>query len=136
MAVLSVVGIRSYLNNTTYLWPAGYRTNNEILAEYCRENCHEDSLYGLKNAAVRGYVNMLFDRGMYENISEGVLLELAEERGARYAVLVDVASEPAPENTWHMYAFAGVTVYDMEDGTQSYIHVVDGEIVEEEGERQ
>lgn len=136
MLVLSVLGIRSYMHNTTYLWTAPYRTDNEILAEYCRENYHEDALYGLKNTAVRGYVNMIFDRGMYENISEGELLELATERDARYAVLVDVASEPAPENTWHMYAFAGVTVYDMEDGTQRYIRVVDGEIVEEEGERQ
>ena len=80
---------------------------------------------------MRGYVNMIFDRGMYENISEGELLELAAERDARYAVLVDVASEPVPENTWHMYAFAGVMVYDMEDGTQRYIRVVDGEVVTE-----
>lgn len=136
VTLMSVIGISNYLKNTEYLWQASYRTDNEILAEYCREHYHEDSLYGLKNAAVRGYVNMLFDRGMYENISEYTLLELAMERDARYVVLVDVANEPAPANTWHMYALAGAAVYDMTDGTQTYVHVVNGEIVEEEGERQ
>ena len=132
MAFMALFGIKSYLNNTEYLWPALYRTNNEVLAEYCREYYHEDSLYGLKNAAVRGYVNMLFDRGMYENISEDKLLELAEERDARYAVLVEVANEPAPANTWHMYAFSGVVVYDMETRTREQIRVVEGKIVVEE----
>ena len=79
---------------------------------------------------------MMFDRGMYENISEDELLATAEERDARYAVLVQVASEPDPANAWNMYGFSGVTVYDMEAGTQTYIHVVDGEIVEEEGKRE
>lgn len=129
IAGLAVFSVRSYLNNTEYLWQADYRTDNEILAAYCRENYHEDSLYGLKNAAVRGYVNILFDRSMYENISEERLLELAEERGVRYAVLADVAAEPAPENTWHMYALSGVTVYDMETGEQLRICVEEGAIV-------
>lgn len=135
MLAISVMSIRGYMLNKEYLWPAEYRKDNEILAEYCRENYHVDSLYGLRNAAVRGYVNMMFDRSMYENISEETLLEMAEKRDAKYAVLVDVSGIPAPENTWHMYAFSGVTVYDMSDGTQKYIHVEDGEIVEEEGKR-
>ena len=134
--LLSVFGVKSYVSNRSYLWPAEYRTNNEILADYCKEYYHEDSLYGLKNAAVRGYANMVFKRGMYENISETALKELAKERGAKYAVLVDVSSNPAPENTWHMYAFAGATVYDMQNGTETYIKVVDGKIIEEEGKRE
>ena len=75
----------------------------------------------------------MFDRGMYENITEEELLIKAEERGGEKAVLVHVANEPNPANAWNMYAFSGVTVYDMLDGTQIYIHVVDGSIVEEEG---
>lgn len=136
VGVVSVGNVNAYVGNPEYLWSAEYRKESEKLAEYCRENYHEDSLYGLQNAAVRGYVNMMFDRGMYENIAEDELLTLAEERDAKYAVLVQVASVPDPANAWNMYGFSGVTVYDMEDGTQTYIHVVNGEIVEEEGKRE
>ena len=134
--VCAVMGINSYIHNTEYLWEAEYREDNEILGEYCRENYHEDAVYGLKNAAVRGYVNVLFDRGVYENISEEMLLEKAKERGAKYAVMLIAASEPDPANVWNMYAFSGVKVYDLADGTVNTIYVSDGAIVEEGNEGQ
>ena len=79
---------------------------------------------------------MMFDRSMYENVTEDELLEKATERKAKYAVLVKVASKPDPANAWNMYGFSGVTIYDMADETQKYIYVENGEIVEEEGKRE
>lgn len=131
VAVISVFTIKSYTENTEYLWEAPYKETNEILATYCKGHYHENCVYGLENAAVRGYANLLFDRGMYENIEKSELMELARERSARYAVLVHAASEPDPANAWNMYAFDRVSVYDMETGEESLIMVEDGSVVEE-----
>ena len=130
-AVFGIIGVGSYLKNTEYIWPAEYRMQNQILAEYCKENYHEGCLYGLGNAAVRGYVNLLFDRGVYENISLEKLIEKAKERDAEYAVLLEAGSEPDPANVWNMYAFSKVTVHELATGIQTEIRVIDGEIVEE-----
>lgn len=127
-AVLAIVGVSSYMKNTEYLWPAEYRNDNEILAEHCMEYYHKDCVYGLSNAAVRGYVNMLFDRGVYENISAEELVELAKERDAKYAVLLEAASEPDPANVWNMYAFKRIQIYNLKDDMWTEVNVVNGEI--------
>lgn len=132
---MAVIGTNRYLKNTEYLWPAEYRTNNEILAEYCREQYHENSIYGLSNAAVRGYVNVLFDKSAYENINQEELLCLAKERGAEYAVLLQAASEPDPANVWNMYAFSEIKIFDMKSNEVKIVSVIEGKIVEE-GERE
>ena len=127
-AVASAISVWQYTKNTERIWDASYRTDNEILAAYCRENYHEECLYGLNNAAVRGYANLLFDRGMYENISEDELLMLAEQRDAEYAVLLIAASEPDPANAWNMYAFSKAVVYDRKTNEKIEIKVENGRI--------
>ena len=135
-AVAAVIGINSYTKNTAYLWPAEYRKDNELLAEYCRENYHENAVYGLSNAAVRGYVKMLFNRSVYENISKEDLKEQARIKGAEYAVLLVAASEPDPANVWNMYAFAKAEIYHLKDDSETSIQVADGKIMEEGNEGQ
>jgi hypothetical protein len=66
-------------------------------------------------------MNMLFHRGIYENVSEEELMELAKERGVRYAVLITPASEPSPDNSWGMYAIDHVTVIDMNTGMEEIV---------------
>jgi hypothetical protein len=118
---VSVYNVHTYVNNTELLWSADYRGQNEEIAAYCIENYHENSVYGMNGAAVRGYMNMLFHRGIYENATEEELIELAKERGARYAVLITPASEPSPDNCWGMYAIDYVTVIDMNTGTEEIV---------------
>jgi hypothetical protein len=118
---ISVYNVHTYVNNTELLWEADYREQNEEIAAYCIENYHEDSVYGMNGAAVRGYMNMLFQRGIYENVTEEELIDLAQESGASYAVLITPASEPSPDNCWGMYAIDYVTVIDMNTGTEEIV---------------
>ena len=99
------------------------------MAEYCKENYHEESIYGLKGAAVRGYVNVLFDKSVYEHMSDEELVNIAKERAAKYAVMISVASVPDPANVWNMYGFSKVTVYDLENNTEIQLTVENGEVV-------
>jgi hypothetical protein len=121
MVCVSIWNVYCYVGNTELLWAADYREQNEEIAAYCIENYHEDSVYGMNGAAVRGYMNMLFHRGIYENVTEEELIELAKERGARYAVLITPASEPRPDNCWGMYAIDHVTVIDMNTETEEIV---------------
>jgi hypothetical protein len=121
MVCVSICNVYCYVGNTELLWAADYREKNEEIAAYCMENYPEDSLYGMNGAAVRGYMNMLFHRGIYENVSEEELMELAKERGVRYAVLITPASEPSPDNSWGMYAIDHVTVIDMNTGMEEIV---------------
>lgn len=121
IAGISIYNLCTYTKNTELLWPADYREKNERIAEECMENYHEDSLYGMEGAAVRGYMNMLFHRGIYENVTEEELLGLAEERGAKYAVLITPAAEPSPDNCQCMYAVDHVTIIDVDTGLKKVV---------------
>ena len=129
MLVGSIWSVHSYTQNAEYRWDAPYRLDNEVLAEYCKENYHEESIYGLKGAAVRGYVNVLFDKSVYEHMSDEELVNIAKERAAKYAVMISVASVPDPANVWNMYGFSKVTVYDLENNTEIQLTVENGEVV-------
>ena len=75
------------------------------------------------------YVNMLFDKGIYENISGEELIEQAKTRNAKFAVLLRAAGEPDPANVWNMYAFNKVQVYDLTEESWLEINLVNGEVV-------
>lgn len=56
-----------------------YRENNQLLADYVNEQ-YPNGLYA-SDSAIRGYINLLFERGIYEWCSESSAAEIAEEKG-------------------------------------------------------
>ena len=97
----------SYLSSE-YIWEAQYREDNAVLAEYINTD-YNDSVIGTEDVSVRGYINMLFGRGVYEWTTLEKLRELASETGNRYAILLKTEKiEP-----WNMTDFGGAEIFDL-----------------------
>ena len=60
----------TYKKNESYIWETDYRNDNLILAEYISENYSDSILATESRGAVRGYINTLFDRGIYEGTGQ------------------------------------------------------------------
>ena len=83
-----------------------------------------DAVLGLGDVSVRGYMNCLFDRGIYEFIDGDRLKGIAINKKRQYAVLINI------ENIAHgnIYDLGGATVYDILSGDITTIYAEDGEI--------
>lgn len=106
VCLLSVRNYEAYRNNEHYIWPVDYRENNQLLTDYVNEQ-YPNGLYA-SDSAIRGYMNLLFERGIYEWCSESSAAEIAEEKGE--APIVFIQKEG--------YALQSITVYsgDLSDG--------------------
>lgn len=120
----SLLNYSSYYGNTNYVWVVDYRNDNELLADYINGN-YESSLLVTNGFVVRGYLNMLFGRGILEwyDYDTGSLIDYACEKGMDYAIILD-------QNTgvWNMYQISQATVYDLNNGDVSYVYVENGAV--------
>lgn len=122
--ITGVLNLRSYLHNELYTWTTTYRTENRQIAAYVNEN-YPESVLGIENKPIRGYMNLLFGRGIYEFISSDALKDIAVKKGKSYAILLDVVDPAVGE----VYDLNGATVYDVHTGKTSKIMAYAGEIV-------
>lgn len=118
----SICNIKDYMKNGVYIWETNYRQGNQALANYIN-NHYSDSVLGIDNA-VRGYMNLLFGRGIYEYTNYETMVEVALTRGKRYVVM------PYIENieVWS-YDLGGAFVYDLQTGDSINIVEDSGEIL-------
>ncbi len=119
----SIMNVRSYTNSTAYIWIADYRKDNEKLATYINSN-YEDSVLGIENVSVRGYLNMLFKRGIYEFTNYEKCKNIAQSTNKKYIVLLYVDKIAL----WNTYKLGGATIYDTETNTVQKISIKNGEI--------
>jgi len=108
-AIFGILNLKSYISSTKYIWEVDYRQSNQILAEYINKN-YSDSIMAISNKSVRGYVNLLFDRGVYEWTSMDKAKSIAEEKQKRYIVMLNVKDNSW---SWNLYNFSGATIYDL-----------------------
>ena len=87
-----------YLHTTDYRWKTDYRQNNKIFADYIHEN-YQNNVLGT-NRPVRGYINLLFHRGIYEKKKIEELLSIAKEKNKQYAVYLHFDGDA----TWNFHA--------------------------------
>ncbi len=104
-----------YKNNEDYIWRADYRQDNEKLAEYINKNYFDSIL--VVNYPVRGYINLLFERGIYEQKKIDSAISLANQKGKKYAIEVEVNGE----TDWNMYQLSGATIYNTVSGETQHI---------------
>ena len=117
-----------YKQDSKYIWGTTYRETNKRLAEYINEK-YSDSILTI-NLAVRGYMNLLFDKGIYEGGNIDSARTIATEKGKNYAIELKIVDAP-----WNMYQLTCAVVYDLNNDDYIYINIRgDGEIVEQ-GER-
>ena len=123
VSILLICGLnfKSYNNNSEYTWTTGYREDNNKLAEFINEE-YSDSVLGIASS-VRGYINLLFERGIYELTNIESLKNIAIKKEKRYAIMIN-----AEGGTWNLYDLSGATVYDVFTGKMTEIVLENGRI--------
>ena len=124
--LMGLLNIKSYKNDESYIWNTNYRQDNEIIAAYINDN-YSDSVLGLDGYSVRGYINLLFGRGIYEWRDADYIVSTANEMEKKYGVMLSVEDAGA----WNVYDLSGATVYDCINGDIRKITVNDGAIIDE-----
>ncbi len=118
----------SYYQLNYGIWDASYRTNNEILANYCTKKYDkENSVYGLNGLPVRGYVNLLYHRSIYEFCDLKSNIQFALDKNKRYAVNLIVSD---PKN-WNMYLFNKCIIYDTKLRKYNIVSIKNKKITEQ-----
>ncbi len=106
-------------------WSIDYRANNRLLADYCTAKYTEkNSVYGLDTYTVRGYINLLFGRSVYEWSSEENDIKNARARNMRYAVTIYIERY----GQWNLYELSYIAVNDLKSNTRQIISVKNGAI--------
>lgn len=126
------LNLRAYQNDTARIWEVDYREDNQRLADYINENYGDSIMLTEQAGTVRGYLNLLFGRGIYEGISVEQGRQAAMTQGRRYVVSIDVDMQTEPWN-WNLCPVRGVAVYDVNTGSWDIFHVADGQIWAENG---
>ena len=108
--LMSIGNLYHYVNDNSYIWDVNYRECNtslsNMLTDYTEKAC-----YGY-SGAVRGYLNLLLDRGIYECMPFESLVNKAAEHGSRYAVYILPKENSLA--SWNMYELQGAIVYDLQ----------------------
>jgi len=128
IAIVTVIccfgNLNYYRKDSKYIWDVTYRKTNKKISEYINQNYWNSVL--ITNASVRGYLNLLFNRGIYEWGDIDSVRDIALQKGKRYAI--ELKTLDAPGN---MYQLTGAIVYDVAVDKFIYIKLRnDGTIVE------
>lgn len=121
VCLTSALNLHSYIGNISYIWQVDYRDNNKILADYVTEQ-YPDALYAA-NSSIRGYMNLLFERGIWEGCDLDRAKAIASERGKNTIVFIQESG----------YSVQQIDVYECKDDeilTQTSYKIVDGEVIE------
>jgi len=88
LTIISCLG-NLYIYNTSqwYIWEAPYMEQNRIIANYLNER-YPEAIYGTTNNSVRGYINLVLHRGVYEWKDIDTLLSIAQREGKREVVVI------------------------------------------------
>lgn len=113
--ICCIGNLRYYINDKKYIWDVNYRYVNEEFANYINDN-YKDSVLVLQ-APVRGYINLLFGRGIYEGMGIDSAIEIANEKNKSYAIELQI-----DDNKWNMYQLTGAIVHDMRKNETFEVH--------------
>ena len=124
LVTISVININQYKSGyNNYIQENVSEQNNQILATYVKENFDYANSVMCSNGPVRGYINLLFDRGIYENKNYNSALKIAQYKNKRFLVYIVSLSETNVRD---------VLIKDFEDGKEYRIYVKLNQILKEE----
>ncbi len=86
--MIGMFNLKAYIKDPAYCWEAEYRSDNQQLADYLNQN-YDGAVLGLGNTTVRGYVNLLFGRGVYEMVDMEQLKTIASTQKKKYAIMLE-----------------------------------------------
>lgn len=114
------LNITSYMNNTEYIREVDYKNSNSQIAEYGVTK-YPDAIY-TADADIRGYMNLLFGRGIYERQSIDSATEIANKKEKQTVVFINKEEGE--------YELKSVHVKDISSGMISEIIIQDVMITE------
>ena len=112
------LNISSYMKNPAYAWEVDYKNSNSQIAEYIVTK-YPDAVYA-SDTAIRGYMNLLFGRGIYEWQSFDSAIEIASQKEKKTVVFINKDG----------YKLQPVHVKDISSGVITEIGIQDGMIAE------
>ena len=118
----SIFNIKNYINDTRYVWKVDYLDDNKKLATYINTN-YENSLLATETVCVRGYLNLLFEKGIYELKTYDEVKNIAEDNNQDYVVILNINS-----GSCNTYKLAGATIYNVETNVTYELSIQDGRI--------
>ena len=116
IAFCSVMNLFYYINDSSSIWEADYLESNAIMADYVIKE-YPDALY-TSDSDIRGYMNILFHRGIYEWQTLESSEQIANQRGAEQIVYI------IKEKTKVLY----ILIEDLTTGRMRMIEECDGTI--------
>ncbi len=125
VAFAGTLNLNAYLCDRSYIWPTSYQEKNKQISAYINSNYPGCALGARAGASIRGYMNLLFGRGIYEGVNADALKRIADEKGERYAVILDIEGLEASG----VHALESATIYDVWTDEVSKIIVDAGELV-------
>jgi hypothetical protein len=84
------------------------KSNRETSKIINEKYTYENSILAHEYVSTRGYSNLLFGRGIYENTSFSSLKEIAFRKNKTYIILFQCDKAP-----WNMYNYNKYVVYDV-----------------------
>ncbi len=87
IALTNMVQYKKGVNN--YIRPNTYYKNNNKFAEYIKENYKKSNSVMCSNTQIRGYMNLLFERGIYEYQTYETAQDLTNKNKKRYLIYVE-----------------------------------------------
>ena len=106
--VFCVANVFYYMHNQRYIWDIDYRVKNEKFAQYILDNYPNSILALEKGITVRGYINILFKRGIYERETLEDIEKIAKMKNKKYAIYILGINQP-----WNMYELTGAWITDL-----------------------
>jgi len=120
--VFGGLNLRSYVKDETRIWGIDYMAENELIAQYINEN-YRDSVLAVSDYPVRGYINLLFGRGVYEYTNVDTAREKAVISGKQYVVML----EPQ-EYGEGVIVLKVARIYDIQKNSVQFLSVENGKV--------
>lgn len=127
-AVILFISVFSYKWSKDYkVWDIDYGKNNIEISNYLAKKYNSNnSLYALDKLSVRGYINLLFNRSVYEWTNLKTISKIANNKNCRYAVEIIASSKP-----WNVYEINYILTYDNQAKQYTRIYLNNGIVNEE-----
>ena len=122
IGTICFMNYRDYSGSESYIWHEEYRKSNRALAEYISSRCtRNNSVIGL-GISVRGYITLLFGRGVHELVDMDDLKNICAETGKRYAVLLLPSDKKVSGS---MTELSEAVIYDTQENKIEYCRIGD-----------
>lgn len=111
-----LLNMNSYIKDDSYICRVDYRADNQLLADFILEE-YPEAVYA-SNFLIRGYMNLLFGRGIYEWVDVDQAKKIAAEKGKDEVVFI----------TQDGYKIQNINVYHMNSEVVNQYDVVEHQV--------